>query len=245
MPTNREITVINKSESGPPSLADQIEQWCKIGAAVAIPLLLAGIGYYVNARLQDQTVSQKYVEMATSILQKPINPNQDETQQKELRRWAVDLLKNSSPIKLPKNLPAAFIDGTITLPELHPEPASNSINPASQPIVLSANIQWSEDSYFRGRNFGSETGQLFARVRIGYYNLDESSMSFVPISDESIIKWEDAEIILNFSPTDKTRLEAAKKRASLRNSYIVWGKGYFHTSARYTAVRRIGCKQLR
>jgi len=214
MPTNREITVINKSDSGPPSLADQIEQWCKISAAVAIPVLLALIGYFVNARLQDQAVSQKYVEIATAILQKPIDATQDESQQRELRKWAVDLLKNSSPIVLPKDLPAAFVDGTVSLPESRPSAVADSTDPTTQPVVLSAYIQWSEDSYFRGRNFGPGPGQVFARVRVGYYDLDESSMSFIPISDESISKWTDTEITFSFSPTDKTRLEEARDRAS-------------------------------
>lgn len=108
----REITVISKSDSGPPSLLDKVERWCKLAATIALPLLLVVVGCMVDSTLQNQTVSQKYVELATTILQTPIDPKHDLETQGKIRKWAVGLLVHSSPIALPAGLADSFVSGT-------------------------------------------------------------------------------------------------------------------------------------
>ena len=119
---NREITVINRSESEPSSVADRIEQWSKIAATVGIPVLIFFFGSRLNARLQEQTVAQNYVEIAVGILQ-------DDSQQEGLRKWAADLLENSSPIPLPEELKSDLTSGKATLPE-----TISSVQPTLPPV---------------------------------------------------------------------------------------------------------------
>jgi hypothetical protein len=91
----------------------------------------------------------------------------------------------------------------------------------ASPKVSAARIIWAQESYLRGKHFGTEGGQLLARIRISYYatftlGSPETVVaeSLIPISDESIIKWSDTEIVLKFIRTDLLRLKEAKERAS-------------------------------
>lgn len=70
----------------------------QIISMLAIPIVLAFIGYWVQKGLQDQQVKRDYVNLAITLLaprkegEPKITP--------ELSRWAVRLLNESSPVKL-------------------------------------------------------------------------------------------------------------------------------------------------
>jgi len=87
--------------------------------------------------------------------------------------------------------------------------------------ITEANIQWESRSYIRGRDFGLEKGQIYARVRVGFYkNMEPDSaeplrsVALIPISDETITYWSDNEVVLNFTDDDIRRLRDARDRAS-------------------------------
>lgn len=101
-----------KREPGDGGLWATIEKISKTLSAVAIPVVLAGGGWFIQKQLQNQAVSRDYVQLAVSILREP-----DQSKVKpEMRQWAVDLLQANSPIKLSGETEAKLKKGELTLP---------------------------------------------------------------------------------------------------------------------------------
>lgn len=82
-----------------------MDQWLARGLVVsqivsilAIPVVLALIGYWVQQTLQDQQIKRDYVTLAISLLA-PQTDKKSATPP-ELREWAVQLLNESAPVKL-------------------------------------------------------------------------------------------------------------------------------------------------
>ena len=72
-----------------------IERIAKILSLVAIPIVLAVFGWIIQDRLSEQNLSQEYVKLAVTILEKPKSSEVPGG----LRNWAVDLLNQNSPTK--------------------------------------------------------------------------------------------------------------------------------------------------
>lgn len=72
-----------------------IEKVAKVLSLVAIPVVLAVFGWVVQNRLSERNLSQEYVKLAVSILEKP----ESSEVPAGLRDWAVDLLNQNSPTK--------------------------------------------------------------------------------------------------------------------------------------------------
>lgn len=73
-----------------------LERWKSISAiisAIAIPFVLAIVGYFIQKQLADEGLKKDYVMIATNILKE--NPT---NQEPDLRRWAVTMLDSNSPI---------------------------------------------------------------------------------------------------------------------------------------------------
>lgn len=70
----------------------------QIISVLAIPVVLALVGFWVQRSLQEQQIKRDYVSLAVSLLL-PKKEGEKETS-KELRSWATDLLNDSSPVKL-------------------------------------------------------------------------------------------------------------------------------------------------
>lgn len=70
----------------------------QIFSMIAIPVVLALIGYWVQRGVQDQQIKRDYVNLAISLL---VPKKEGEVQTTpELKNWAVKLLNDSSPVKL-------------------------------------------------------------------------------------------------------------------------------------------------
>lgn len=70
----------------------------QIFSMIAIPVVLAIIGYWVQRGIQDQQIKRDYVNLAISLL---VPKNEGEVQTTpELKNWAVKLLNDSAPVKL-------------------------------------------------------------------------------------------------------------------------------------------------
>ena len=67
---------------------DKLEQISRIISMLAIPVVLAVIGWFVQVSLTKSSVNQEYVKLAVSILSSPRSKDVD-----ILRPWAVELLK--------------------------------------------------------------------------------------------------------------------------------------------------------
>lgn len=64
-------------------------------AAIATPLVVAGIGAWYNIAIKESDNQVRYVELAISQLSEKPSPETT-----ALRSWAIDLLDSQSPIKL-------------------------------------------------------------------------------------------------------------------------------------------------
>jgi hypothetical protein len=107
----KEIVVVHRSETRTPGRWDVIEHLAKTLSIVAIPVVLAIVGWMVQDALSRRTVSRDYVQLAVSVLRasrSEIHP--------DLRIWAVDLLNDNSPTKFSPATIKRLKSGQLTLP---------------------------------------------------------------------------------------------------------------------------------
>lgn len=76
----------------------------KILSLIAIPVVLAVVGWLVQDKLATRTVSKDYVQLAVSILSQPKQSEMDPA----LRNWAVELLTKIHQSSSPKRLQRSF-----------------------------------------------------------------------------------------------------------------------------------------
>jgi hypothetical protein len=91
-----------------------LESVSKIVAAVAIPVVLLFGTWFIQTSQTKQSVSKDYVSMALNLLQQ--KPEND--QERELRDWAVDLLNDNAPTKLPAKIKADLKSGMLNFSSL-------------------------------------------------------------------------------------------------------------------------------
>lgn len=78
----------------------------QIFSMLAIPVLLALIGYWVQKGIQEQQIKRDYVSLAISLLTP--RPKEEVKTPPELVGWAIRLLNDSSPVKLSEQEVAAI-----------------------------------------------------------------------------------------------------------------------------------------
>jgi len=88
------------------------EAIAKIVSLIAIPVILAIVGWLVQDKLATSTVSKDYVQLAVSILSQPKQADIDPA----LRSWAVELLNHNSPVKFSTEIARQLQSGRATLP---------------------------------------------------------------------------------------------------------------------------------
>jgi hypothetical protein len=84
--------------------------WYRIELTILLITVIAipGVVWYVNSFSENQKIKLEYVRLAVGLLQ----PTEEgKTPQKELRSWAVDILQESSPVKLSHDAVTALIEG--------------------------------------------------------------------------------------------------------------------------------------
>ena len=81
---------------------DRLEHWkqiTQIVSAIAVPVVLAILGYFVQGSLADAGLKKDYVQMALTVLKE--EPSKENEQ---LRKWAISILDKNSPVPLSKSL---------------------------------------------------------------------------------------------------------------------------------------------
>jgi WD40 repeat protein len=122
------------SDSAPPKdktrkgWLEKTESISKIMAAVAIPVVLAIGGWWIQASVTQQSISKDYVTLSINILQKPVG----EVDQ-GLRRWATDLLNLYAPVQMPRDTVEGLREGTVSLSAL----VSSALNQGSAGLAVS------------------------------------------------------------------------------------------------------------
>jgi hypothetical protein len=76
--------------------------------------LAAGITAFISYQATQATVRAQYVALAAGILQRP-KPESKDDDDRDLRRWAVDLVNEISPVKLPRSLQDRLTNGDVHL----------------------------------------------------------------------------------------------------------------------------------
>jgi D-alanyl-D-alanine carboxypeptidase-like protein len=171
-PRRREIVVITKSEGSAPGRLDKVERVARTVSILAIPVVLAAGGWWIQSQLQDQAVKRDYVQLAVSVLREPDSVKISAG----LRSWAADLLNNNSPTKLPDALLAELRAGRASFPAAAPlEYLSNRIRPVDslQPAVAALARQLAAEAAKEGIVFkvtqtlvtAAEQDSLYARGR--------------------------------------------------------------------------------
>jgi|GEM_PF-6172916 len=93
------------------STFDYIERTLKVVALIAIPVVVAIVGYFIQGALQARELARDYTKLAIGILQ-------DKTSSKHLRHWAIRVLNTNSEIKLPTEAIDDLIEGRSNLPRM-------------------------------------------------------------------------------------------------------------------------------
>jgi hypothetical protein len=96
-----------------------LESLSKILGAVALPVVLAVLGYWFNDSLKSQELNVKYVEIAVNVLSRPPS---EET--KPLRAWAIEVINAHASVKIDADLKDILI-------ESEPLPANLLTNPTN------------------------------------------------------------------------------------------------------------------
>lgn len=138
---HRQFTVYLRQSSEPETQAwNVLERVIKVLSTLALPVILAIVGFSVQRRLQDQTLQREYVTLAVSILQE----SDPQKASPELKEWAARLLDQNAPLKLPPELLAKLQSGRTLLPISEWRGVSGSI--AATPNVIEkgewATLQW-------------------------------------------------------------------------------------------------------
>ena len=93
-------------------MLDRIEQITRIISRFIIPAVIALVALIINSGLKKHDVSMNYMELAMDVLRLP----QDSDPNLELRKWALDIFKEYSPVPLDENLQDKIREGKTTLP---------------------------------------------------------------------------------------------------------------------------------
>src|SRR5437763_17014871 len=115
---------------------EAIERVSKTLSIAAIPSVLAVGGWVLQERLQDQTVSRDYVQLAVTILKEP-------NSSKDRKSWAVLLLNAHSATKFTPEMSNSLSEGTIQLPaRLAMAPSNNVPSVTSSSAPTEAAEHW-------------------------------------------------------------------------------------------------------
>lgn len=79
-------------------------------SSIAVPIVLAAIGWAVQRSLADEGIKKDYVQMALGILR-----DADRKPDDDLRQWALRVIDKSSPIPFSKDLQEKLKHGDVRL----------------------------------------------------------------------------------------------------------------------------------
>lgn len=74
---------------------------------IVIPVVIAIVGYSIQASISEQNIKKDYVQIAISILADPKTPRET-----DLRNWAVDVLSKNSPVPFTPKLKEKIAQGS-------------------------------------------------------------------------------------------------------------------------------------
>ena len=109
---------------------ERIQSIASICSSIAIPLVLAVMGYFVQKQFAEEGLKKDYVSIAAGILK-----GDPSTQEPDLRQWAVNMLDSNSPIPFSKQAKDGLLKGIVAGPAI-PPPIPSCMKPPKKRTVL-------------------------------------------------------------------------------------------------------------
>ena len=158
----REIVVVHRREGkSRKSNLDHFEQIAKIASAIAIPIVLAIVGWFIQRQSVNNSLNQEYIKLAVSVLKEKEEPDQE-----SLRAWAVQLLNQHSEVKFNDKVRADLASGKLAFPMITADGGftTSLIGTPGQEgwclLGIRTNGIWSEQYLRSLSNSASPTNQL-------------------------------------------------------------------------------------
>src|SRR3954471_21391160 len=98
------------AKGGAKSLWEKIEPAAKVLSSIAIPIVIAIGGWWIQSSVTQQSINKDYVSLAISILQRP----KGDVEQ-DLRTWAVELLASYAPVRFSPETVERLKKGSLNL----------------------------------------------------------------------------------------------------------------------------------
>ncbi|MGH8521089.1 MAG: WD40 repeat domain-containing protein [Gammaproteobacteria bacterium] len=128
------------------SVLEIAEQLAKILSLVAIPVVLGVGGWVLQSSMSDDKTKQEYVKLAVTIIN---DPKGDAT----LRRWAANLLSQTSPVPFTPETINALSSGDQRLPFVPTSDVSATFSPDGRTLITGS-------SDGKVRMWDAQTGRL-------------------------------------------------------------------------------------
>jgi WD40 repeat protein len=155
------------------SLWDKLESTTKIISAIAIPVVIAVGGWWIQSSITKQSISKDYVSLAITVLEKP-----KAEIDKSLRDWAVDLLDEYAPRKFPRETIAKLKSGSLDFSALAAVLISRDSNNVA--IAPNGHLVATAGGDKVIRLFNLETGELLMTLQ--GHTAEVTALAFTPDS---------------------------------------------------------------
>lgn len=156
---------------------ERTESLARILSWIAIPLVIALVGWWVQVAITRQSISKDYVALAIDMLEKPrgnVDPG--------LRGWAVDLLDANAPVRLPRDVADRLKSGTVSLAGMlaGKDTTTVAIAPDGRTVAIG-------DRYKTICLYDLETGRVSRILRGGFPGETNDGITALAFSPDS--KW--------------------------------------------------------
>jgi hypothetical protein len=109
----------------------KVQTYISIASAIAIPIVIALVGWWVQSSISSEGLKKDYVQMAIGILR-----DADKQKDVDLREWAVSVLEHHSPVPFGPGLRAKFFKGVFLPFGGFPAPPPQFMEPAEALLPL-------------------------------------------------------------------------------------------------------------
>lgn len=124
---------------------DKTKDLAQIISLIAVPILLALLGWIVQTATKDRELNRDYVQLAVSVLS-------DQKASGDMRTWAVAVLRENSPVPFGSAQAAALASGASSLPSTTvyslrraaPPLPSNLAEPCGEIPTLGDEASWDD-----------------------------------------------------------------------------------------------------
>ena len=103
---------------------NKLQSVATILSAVAIPIVIAVVGWQVQSSMSSESIKKDYVQMAIGILRDESKRNDE-----QMRRWAVDVLNKNSPVPFSRDLQDKLAQGAMIVAPSFPSPPASLMQP--------------------------------------------------------------------------------------------------------------------